>query len=64
MYSKDNATHFELYVRDHYGLKPKQTFDGYNNLLKNLFFNIVYNQTNIGNGKNVIVNGNNNTFNL
>ena len=38
VYCKDNATHFDLFVRDHFGLVKKQgEFEGFGDLLRAVF---------------------------
>ena len=63
VYSKDNATHFDIFVRDHFGIK------GYDGLLKSLFpqsFNVNINVDHSGdttNTENNVNSKNTNTMN-
>ena len=64
VYCKDNATHFDLFVRDHFGLVKQGEFEGFGDLLRAVF-NLTVNNIcyyNIGDGKNVVITGDNNTI--
>ena len=44
VYSKDNATHFDLFLRDHLGLEKLQaSFNGYGEMLRSVFVNVSVN---------------------
>lgn len=44
VYSKDNATHFDLFVRDHFGLVKQGTFEGFGEMMRAVF-NLTVNVT-------------------